>query len=94
MSNTYSMWLGCQVVLHIETRESRVSLRGLVVNESSDILRFRIDGLWDVDIFKEMIVGVEADKYGPLQADGTAYAREGVPHPFAFDSRKVGPFFA
>jgi hypothetical protein len=77
MSNTYSMWLGCRVVLHIETRESRVPLRGLLVNESSDILRFRIDGRWDVDIFKEMIVGVEADNYGPLKpsslgpSDGT-----------------------
>jgi hypothetical protein len=66
MSNTYSMWLGCQVVLHIETRESRVPLRGLVVNESGDVLRFRIGGCWDVDIFKEMIVGVEADNYGRL----------------------------
>jgi hypothetical protein len=39
----------------------------VVVNESSDILRFRIDGRWDVDIFKEMIVEVEADNYGPLR---------------------------
>jgi hypothetical protein len=66
MSNTYSVWLGRQVVLHIETRESRVPLRGLVVNESGDALRFRIGGCWDVDIFKEMIVGVEADNYGRL----------------------------
>jgi hypothetical protein len=49
----------------------------VVVKESNDILRFRIDGLWDVDIFKEMIVGVEADNYGPLKpsslgpSDGT-----------------------
>lgn len=71
MSNTYSMWLGCQVVLHIETRESRVPLRGLVVNESGDVLRFRIDGRWEVDIFKEMIVGVEADNYGALPRLGT-----------------------
>jgi hypothetical protein len=66
MSNTYSMWLGCQVVLHIETRESRVPLRGLVVNESDDVLRFRLNGCWDVDIFKDMIVGVEADNFGRL----------------------------
>jgi hypothetical protein len=66
MSNTYSMWLGCQVVLHIETRESRVPLRGLVVNESDDVLRFRLNGCWDVDISKDMIVGVEADNFGRL----------------------------
>ncbi|MGB7434363.1 MAG: hypothetical protein WBR26_12430 [Candidatus Acidiferrum sp.] len=31
------------------------------MNESSQALRFRLDGRWDVDIFKEMIVRVEAD---------------------------------
>ncbi len=61
MSKAYSVWLGRQVVLEIDTGESRVPLRGRVVNESSQALRFRLDGRWDVDIFKEMIVRVEAD---------------------------------
>ena len=67
MPYMYSAWLGRQVVLHIETVESRVPLRGVVVKESSDVLRVRIDGRWDVDIFHEMIVRVEADNYGALE---------------------------
>ena len=60
MSKTYSDWLGRQVVLQIEVGESLVPLRGLVVNESNNALRFRVDGGWDVDIYKEMILRVEA----------------------------------
>jgi RNase P/RNase MRP subunit p29 len=61
MLKTYSAWLGRQVVLQIDAGESRVPLRGRVVDESTNALRFRLEGRWDVDIFKEMIVGVEAD---------------------------------
>jgi len=64
MSKSYSAWVGRQVVLQIETGKSQVPLRGQVVNESSIAVRFRLDGCWDVDIFKEMILGVEADTYG------------------------------
>jgi hypothetical protein len=61
MSKTYSTWLGRQVVLQIDAGDSRVPLRGRVLNESTDALRFRLEERWDVDIFKEMIVQVEAD---------------------------------
>jgi RNase P/RNase MRP subunit p29 len=54
MPKTYSDWLGLQVVLQIEAGESLIPLRGLVVNESNNALRFRLDGGWEVDIFKEM----------------------------------------
>jgi RNase P/RNase MRP subunit p29 len=64
MSKTYSAWLGRQVVLQIDAGESQVPLRGRVVNESTNVLRFRLEERWDVDIFKEMIVRVEADN-GP-----------------------------
>jgi hypothetical protein len=63
MCKAYSVWLGRQVVLQVDSGESRVPLRGRVVNESNDAIRFRLDGRWDVDIFKEMIVRVEADNY-------------------------------
>ncbi len=63
MSSNYSDWLGHQVVLEIDSGESRVPLRGRVVNESTDALRFRLEGRWDVDIFKEMIVRVEPDNF-------------------------------
>jgi hypothetical protein len=52
MAKTYSDWLGRQVVLQIEAGESLIPLRGLVVNESNNALRFRFDGGWEVDIFK------------------------------------------
>jgi hypothetical protein len=67
MPKTYSDWLGRQVVLQIEAGESLVPLHGLVVNESNNALRFRLDGGWDVDIFKEMILRVEADNYEASQ---------------------------
>ncbi len=67
MANTYSDWLGRQVVLQIETRESLVPLRGMVVNESNNALRFRLDGGWEVDIYKEMILRVEEDNYEAFQ---------------------------
>jgi hypothetical protein len=67
MSKTYSDWLGRQVVLQIEAGGSLVPLRGLVVNESNNALRFRVDGGWDVDIYKEMILRVEADNCEPFQ---------------------------
>ena len=56
MSKTYSDWLGRQVVLQIKAGESLVPLRGLVVHESNNALRFRLDGCWEVDIYKEMIL--------------------------------------
>ena len=61
MSKSYSAWVGRQVFLQIETGESRVPLRGRVVSESSIAVRFRLDGCWDVDIFKEMILRVDTD---------------------------------
>ena len=64
MSNAYSVWLGCRAVLQIDSGESRLPLRVQLINESSNALRVRIDGRWDVDIPKEMIVRVEADNHG------------------------------
>lgn len=70
MFNSYSAWIGRQVVLQIESGDSRVPLRGRVVNESNRAVRFRLDECWDVDIFKEMILRVEADNYGAFQPSG------------------------
>jgi len=67
MSKTYSDWLGRQVVLQLKAGESLVPLRGLVVRESNNALRFRLDGCWEVDIYKEMILRVEADNYEAFQ---------------------------
>jgi hypothetical protein len=61
--NAYSVWLDREVVLQVVAEDLRVSLRGRVVNESSNAVRVRIEGCWDVDISKEMIVGVAANNY-------------------------------
>jgi len=75
MPKTYSGWLGRQVVLQVDAGESQVPLRGRVLNESPDALRFRLEGRWDVDIFKEMIVRVEADN-GPAFNPGVFERRD------------------
>jgi hypothetical protein len=67
MSKTYSDWLGRQAVLQIKAGESLIPLRGLVVKESNNALRFRLEGCWEVDIYKEMILRVEADNYEAFQ---------------------------
>lgn len=59
--------MGRQVVLQVAAGESLVPLRGLVVNESNSVVRFRLDGGWEVDIYKEMILRVEADNYEAFQ---------------------------
>jgi RNase P/RNase MRP subunit p29 len=78
MQNTYTDWMGCQVALQIDVGKSQFPLRGLVVSETGNALRLRIEELWeeecwDVDIFKDMITRVEADKHGA--ASRTDYDR-------------------
>ena len=59
MSDAYAKWSGRAVVLQVQAAEGRVPLRGMIVGENNDALRFRVGLAWDIDIFKSMIVGVE-----------------------------------
>ena len=59
MSHTYSVWVGRSVVLQIDAGESNLPLRGKVVGESSYAIRFRLEGRWDVDVPKQLVLGVE-----------------------------------
>lgn len=61
MEGSYSVWMGQPVVLRVVTGNLRVPLRGRLVSETNEVLRFRIADSWDVDIFKSMIVGIEHD---------------------------------
>ena len=88
MSKTYSDWLGRQVVLQVKAGESVVPLRGLVVDESNNVLRFRLDGCWEVDIYKEMVLRVEADNYQAFQL-GNWRAGNGAPAAVRSDSRPM-----
>jgi CheY-like chemotaxis protein len=66
--NAFSVWIGRQVVLHLEVGAVRVPLRGQALCESTNALRVRLEGCWDVDIFKEMIVRVDPDNQGVPEA--------------------------
>ena len=63
MQGAYASWVGQAVVLHVAAADLRVPLRGTVVGESDDAVRFRIGESWDVDIYKTMILAIEEDNW-------------------------------
>ena len=66
METGYATWLGQTVVLQVEAGDMRVPLRGTIVGESADALRFRIGEGWDVDIYKAMVLAVEEDNWASM----------------------------
>ena len=66
MEGAYQTWLGQLVVLQVEAGDMRVPLRGTIVGESPDALRFRIGEGWDVDIYKTMVLSVEEDNWASM----------------------------
>jgi hypothetical protein len=63
MLNAYSVWLDREVVLQVVAGDLRVPIRGRGVNESSNAVRGRFEGCWDVDTFKGMTVRVTVENY-------------------------------
>jgi hypothetical protein len=63
MQTGFSSWLGQNVILQVEAGDIRVPLRGTIVGESDDSLRFRIGDGWDVDIYKAMVRRIEQDNW-------------------------------
>lgn len=61
MTTDYSGWLGKRVVMHVVSRNSHVDLRCTLVDQSNGRVRVRVDDGWEVDIYKEMISGIEVD---------------------------------
>jgi hypothetical protein len=57
----YHAWLGQAVVLQVALGDIKVPLRGKLLKEGGDTVRMRIGEGWDVDIYKNMILGVEED---------------------------------
>jgi hypothetical protein len=47
--------------LQVASGDLRVALRGTIVGETADAIRFRLEQNWDVDIFKNMILAIEED---------------------------------
>jgi hypothetical protein len=57
--SAYASWIGQEVVLQVLEADLRVPLRGTVVGESADSVRFRVGDGFDIDIYKSMILAVE-----------------------------------
>ena len=63
MQSAYASWIGHAVVLQIAITDLRVPLRGMIVGETEDALRFRVGENWDIDIYKNMILAIEEDSW-------------------------------
>lgn len=63
MPSTYANWIGQAVILQVATADLRVPLKGTLVGESEEAVRFRVGEGWDIDIFKSMILAVEQDSW-------------------------------
>ncbi|MCL6567154.1 MAG: hypothetical protein K6U09_12125 [Acidobacteriia bacterium] len=61
MTSVYAPWLHQTVRLQVASGDLRVALRGTIVGETADAIRFRLEQNWDVDIFKNMILAIEED---------------------------------
>lgn len=59
MQRVYDKWIGQTVILELEMDEVQTPLSGIIVGESEQSVRFRVNGHWDIDIYKSMILGVE-----------------------------------
>ena len=63
MQSVYTQWTDQPVVLQVASAALRVPLRGVIVGETQQSVRFRIDDSWDIDIYKSMILAVEEDSW-------------------------------
>jgi hypothetical protein len=63
VESPFAVWLGQAVVLQVAEADFQVPLRGVIVGETDEAVRFRIGDSWDIDIFKSMILAVEEDEW-------------------------------
>ena len=63
MEGSYAVWMGQPVILQVATGGLRVPLRGMILEETDDFIRFRVDQAWYIDIYKSMILAVEQDRW-------------------------------
>ena len=62
MQSAYTVWIGQPVIMQLAAADSRVPLRGIIVAETDDCIRFSLEQAWDIDIYKSMILAVEQDR--------------------------------
>jgi hypothetical protein len=58
-TSTYAPWFGRSVALRLVAGELQTTLCCIVMGESDGAVRVRVGGIWDVDIYKEMVLLVE-----------------------------------
>jgi hypothetical protein len=44
----------------------RVPLRGIIIGETEEVIRFRVQQGWDIEIYKNMILAVEQDRWARI----------------------------
>ncbi len=63
MQTAYETWMNQPVVMQVVAGELKVPLRGVIVGESPDAVKFRVGEGWDVEIYKNMVLAVEEDNW-------------------------------
>jgi hypothetical protein len=66
MDSAYAVWIDQPVILQLAAADLRVPLRGIIVAETHDCIRFRVEQTWDIDVFKSMILAVEQDRWARI----------------------------
>jgi hypothetical protein len=63
VQGVYGQWTAQTVVLQMKSGDLRVSLHGIILGETQQSVRFRVDDSWDIDIYKHMILAVEEESW-------------------------------
>lgn len=63
VQGVYGQWTAQPVVLQMKSGDLRVSLHGIILGETQQSVRFRVDDSWDIDIYKHMILAVEEESW-------------------------------
>jgi hypothetical protein len=68
MHSGFAAWIGQPVILQVALGDIKVPLRGKLLKEGGDTVRMRIGNMWDVDIYKTMVLAVEEDSMATTAA--------------------------
>lgn len=63
VQGVYGQWTAQSVVLQVKSGDLRVSLHGIILGETRQSVRFRVDDSWDIDIYKHMVLAVEEESW-------------------------------
>ena len=63
VEGVYRQWADQAVVLQVKSGDLRVPLRGVILGETSQVIRFRVDDSWDIDIYKHLVLAVEEESW-------------------------------